>query len=174
MAKLKYRKIRCKSSLLSFLSNDPESHISLHNHGNIIATITNTRNSFIINILDRLGNKSFLRRTASANTNRFCTWCSLKELLCDELILHYFGECSSINHQHCWIFIHFFIIRYQLVKIILVLQLITPDFVDLFCLSIHSNCDGDAFRSLNLITSEHPDLYSGSPKLFDCFQHILL
>jgi hypothetical protein len=82
MAKLKHGEISSKRGLFAFFANNSKSNISLHYHGNIIATISNTGNSLASEMLNILGNNSLLGWTATTNADRLCILRNTEELIC--------------------------------------------------------------------------------------------
>ncbi len=63
-------KIGSERGLHTFLSNNTETDIGFLDHGDIITTVTNACDNLASALLDLDSNDSFLRRTASTDTDR--------------------------------------------------------------------------------------------------------
>jgi hypothetical protein len=174
MTELENREIRCQSCLHTFLANNTKSNIGLLYHRHIISAIANTRNSLLVDILDRFGHKCLLRGTASANADWFGTLSGLEKLFGDELIFHDFCKCDTIYHKHSRILVHFIVFWDQLLKIAIADETLALYLMHRLGLSIHARCNGNTFGCLDFITGEHPNLNACGSELFNGFEYVIL
>lgn len=94
------REIGSKRGLHAFLTHDAETDVSLLDHGDIIATISNAGNDLASHLLDLDCNDRFLSRTAPAYTDCFRRLSHIEELLTELLMSHDYGQRCAINHKH--------------------------------------------------------------------------
>jgi hypothetical protein len=70
-------------------------------HGDIITTITDTRNSLTGKLSKELCDDCLLCWTTPANAYRLRVLGSLKELVLQIVIFYDATKCLAVNHQHC-------------------------------------------------------------------------
>ena len=69
VTKLLDRKVGRQTGLSTFLTNNTDTNIGSLNHGNIVATITNTAHALLSVLADELSNLGFLVWRATAGNN---------------------------------------------------------------------------------------------------------